>query len=155
MKLFVERINFKSLELLFLILITTHLFLLQSPLPLSPEAPVPCPHVADFTFLQSKMGTDHRERSERLWMNITGLVHQLRDAQQFPGPQSAGAGVGGCGDTTFPSRWWSLCLHNPWLIKWRTPYGLFCFLSVCVIGLWWSPVTHSQCSQDFLHLDNT
>lgn len=26
-------------------------------------------------------------------MNITGLVHQLRDPQQFPGPQSAGAGV--------------------------------------------------------------
>ena len=26
-------------------------------------------------------------------MNITGLVHQLRDPQQVPGPQSAGAGV--------------------------------------------------------------
>ena len=64
---------------------------LREPL-MSPEAPVPCPHVADFIFLQSKMGTDHRERSERSWMNITGLVHQLRDAQQFPGPQSAGAG---------------------------------------------------------------
>ncbi|KAI4589519.1 hypothetical protein MJG53_000568 [Ovis ammon polii x Ovis aries] len=36
----------------------------KSPLPSSPEAPVPCPRVADFTFLQSKMGTDHPERPE-------------------------------------------------------------------------------------------
>ena len=125
MKLFVERINFKSLELLFIILITTHLFLLQSPLPSSPEAPVPCPRVADFTFLQSKMGTDHPERSEVVdEHNRSGAPAQRSPAVPWT-PVSWCRGQAAVGTPPSPPGGEVFACTIPGgLIKRRTPYGL-------------------------------